>query len=140
MFEKYLNMEGFETLGSSGVLDVDVTLTSAGTFRTNGLIDGLMQGGYLKELRFYFNEREGVFCVEAIRTDNEDDFIAPYKAYDMVKEKIVPLIRSHNTELEPGLKFCFQGQVFLSEGKAFVDIIHPSFYAVPQKGRRRVEG
>lgn len=137
MFEKYLDMKGFEDIGSSEVCDATISLTAGGVFRTYYFF---RHWGYVKGLKFAFNEEKGIVCIMAETTEREDEAISPWKVNDLVKEKVVPLIVAHNSELEPGLKWVFRGEVFKSEYKAFFDIVHPQFFAVPQARKRKVEG
>ena len=138
MFEKYLDLDGFKDIGSSDVCNATLTLTAGGVFRTYYFFSHFE--GYVKSLRFSFNESDGIVCIMAETTDKEEESISSWKVNDLIKEKVVPLIVAHNRELEPGLKWAFRGEVYKKENKAFFDIVHPQFFAVPQKGRRKVEG
>lgn len=137
MFEKYLDLEGFKDIGSSEVCDATISLTAGGVFRTYYFFS---HWGYVKGLRFAFNEEKGIVCIMAEITEREDESISPWKVNDLIKEKVVPLIVAHNRELKPGLKWVFRGEVYKKENKAFFDIVHPQFFAVPQSRKRKVEG
>jgi len=138
MFEKYLDLDGFKDMGSSDVCNATLTLTAGGVFRTYEFFKQF--NGYVKGLRFAFNDSDGILCIMAETTDKKEEAISPWKVNDLIKEKVVPLIIAHNGELEPGLKWVFQGEVYKKENKAFFDIVHPQFSAVPQARKRKVEG
>ena len=136
MFEKYLDLEGFDDIGSSDVYDAKLSLNSKGVFRTHYFYDVFV--GFVKDLRISYNKSARVVCFVAELTEKSNESLDKWEINKIVEEKVTPLIENLNGKPRDGFKFVFKGEVYKSERKAFFDIAHPTLVASPT-GRRKVE-